>query len=220
MRRLLWIGSSFLVSLLLATAAYSQSYKAEAVGSPPADVPKALQDLLQPKGAKLVSDSGTAVAEIWLRKDFPPKAVPATSDVLYGALGDGSLVGVLHFPQDTADYRGQTIKAGFYTMRHGLIPQDGNHMGVNPYRDALVLAPVAADTNFTKDLSFQDMVDLSKKASGTPHPGFLVMAPAKDGQSVPAAFQDDQGHWDLQLKFQGPGGDLAAAITLVGKFEG
>jgi hypothetical protein len=220
MRRLLSVGSILLAQLLLATAAYSQAYQAETVGAPPADVPKALQDLLQAQGAKLVSSSGATVAEIWLRKDFPPKVVPATSDVLYGALGEGSVVGVLHFPQDTADYRGQTIKAGFYTLRRALIPQDGNHMGVNPYRDALLLAPVTVDTNYSKDLSFQEMVDLSKKASGTPHPGFLVMAPAKDGQAAPAAFQDDQGHWDLQVKYQGPNGDLSAAITLVGKFEG
>ncbi len=220
MRRLLSIGSILLVQLLFVAVAYSQTYKAESVGAPPADVPKALQDLLQAQGAKLVNGSGATVGEIWLRKDFPAKAVPATSDVLYGALGDGELVGVLHFPQDTADYRGQTIKAGFYTLRHALIPQDGNHMGVNPYRDALLLAPVEADTNYSKDLSFQEMVDLSKKASGTPHPGFLVMAPAKEGQTVPAAVQDDQGHWDLQVKYEGPGGALPVAITLVGKFEG
>ena len=220
MRRLLTTGTLLLAQLLLTAAAYSQSYKAEAIGAPPADVPKALQDLLQAQGAKMVNDKGVTLAEVWLRKDFPPKAVAATSDVLYGALVDGAFAGVLHFPQDTADYRGQTIKAGFYTMRHVLIPQDGNHMGVYPYRDALVLAPVAAETNPPKDLSFQEMVDLSKKASGTPHPGFVVLAPAKDGQAAPGAFQDDQGHWDLQLKYQGPGGDLPVAITLVGKFEG
>jgi hypothetical protein len=213
---LLWL---WVTQLLLATAAFGQSYKAEATGTPPPDVPKPLQDMLQAQGAKLVSDQGATVAEIWLRKDFPAKQVGATSDVLYGALGDGSVVGVLHFPQDTADYRAQTIKAGFYTLRHALIPQDGNHMGVNPYRDALLLAPVAADTEITKDLSYAEMVSLSRKASGTPHPGFLILAPAKDGQDTPAAFQDDQGHWDLQLKLHGPGGDLPIAITLVGKFE-
>ena len=55
------------------------------------------------------------------------------SDVLYGALPEGALLGVVHFPKATTDFRSQTIKAGFYTLRYGLIPQDGNHMGVNPY---------------------------------------------------------------------------------------
>ena len=34
-------------------------------------------------------------------------------------------------------------------------------MGVNPYRDAFVLAPVSADTDPDKTLSFEDLVKLS-----------------------------------------------------------
>ena len=91
-------------------------------------------------------------------------------------LPEGAFLGVLHFPNPTTDFRSQTIKAGYYTLRYGLIPQDGNHMGVNPYRDAFVLGPVSADPGPDKTLSFDDLVKLSRQASGTPHPGFLVGA--------------------------------------------
>ena len=97
---------------------------------------------------------------MWLRKTLPTSANPNTSpDVLYGSLPQGAFVGVLHFPKDTTDFRSQSIKAGYYTLRFALIPQDGNHMGVNPSRDAFVLSPLAADSDPSKDLKLEDLED-------------------------------------------------------------
>ena len=128
---------------------------------------------------------GATVCEVWLRKTFPSNPNPSTSsDVLFGALPEGGLVGVVHFPKDTTDFRSQAIKAGYYTLRYGLIPQDGNHMGVNPSRDAFVLAPAAAEGNPDAVLKFEDLVKLSRQASGTNHPAFLVGAPV-NGRHVP-----------------------------------
>jgi hypothetical protein len=208
-------------TLLLAGMAFGQSYKVEPAGAPPADLPQGLKDLLQSTGVKFEDSSGTVLAQIWTRKDYPLlKGVGPTADVLYGALGNGVLVGGINFPKDTQDYRQQNIKAGSYTLRHQLIPTDGNHMGVNPYRDALLMCPVASDTGYTATLDFADLVKLSTKASGTPHPGFLIMAPVKDPATSPLAFQDDQQHWDVQTDVQGADAKLPIAVTLVGHFEG
>jgi hypothetical protein len=128
-------------------------------------------------------------------------------------------LGVLHFPNAGADFRGQAIKPGFYTLRYGLIPQDGNHMGVNPTRDVLILCPVAVDNDLATTLKFDDLVKLGRQASGTPHPGFLLGAPV-NGDSFPAVVKDDQGHWNLQVKLHGSGGDLPIAFTVVGKWQG
>lgn len=210
-----------LCTLLVASVAFGQNYKVEAAGAPPADLPQGLKDLLQSSGVKFEDSGGTVLAQVWTRKDYPlVKGVGPTADVLYGALGNGVLVGVINFPKDTQDFRQQNIKAGTYTLRHQLIPTDGNHMGVNPYRDALLMVPVASDTGYTATLSFEDLTKLSTKASGTPHPGFLIMAPVKDPQSAPTAFQDDQQHWDVQMDVQGPDAKLPIAVTLVGHFEG
>jgi len=196
------------------------NYKAEAIGAAPAGVPAALQGALASEGARVVSDQGPTLCEVWLAKTLPGTAsAGSSSDVLYGALPPGAFLGVLHFPNEVTDFRSQTIKPGFYTLRYELIPQDGNHMGVNPTRDAFVLAPVAADTDPAKTLAFDDVVKLSRLASGTPHPGFLVGAPAS-GDSFPSVFRDDQGHWNLQVKGHIQGGDLPLAFTVVGKWEG
>ncbi|MFB3923378.1 MAG: hypothetical protein ACE145_16775 [Terriglobia bacterium] len=208
--------------LFFSLAAWGQgNYKVESVAAPAAaDVPKALVDVLDAQGARVVGDQGP-LCEVWLRKGIAlGQAAGGLGDILYGQLTAGTIVGVLHFPNAGADFRGQPVKAGYYVLRHALIPQDGAHMGAYATRDALLLSPVAADTEITKDLSFDEMVKLSRQASGTPHPAFLVMSAVSDGATFPSVVKDDMGHWNLQLKVSGQGGELPIGITVVGKWEG
>jgi hypothetical protein len=215
------LGLALAIQFCAVLSAFGQgSYKAEAIGAAPADVPAPILSTLDSEGVRVSSDQGAALCEVWLRKTLPTSASPnASSDVLYGALPVGAFLGVLHFPNATTDFRSQTIKAGFYTLRYELIPQDGNHMGVNPTRDAFVLAPVSADNDPDKILSFDDMVKLSRLASGTPHPGFLAGA-AVSGDSFPSVAKDDSGNWDLQVKGHQSSGVLPLAFTVVGHWQG
>jgi len=207
--------------LALASMAFGQTYKVETAGAPPlADLSKPLQDALDSQGTRVANDQGGTLLEVWLRKSVPTNSSPSgSSDFLYASLSEGVFLGVLHFPSPGADFRGQAIKPGFYTLRYGLIPQDGNHMGVNPTRDVLILCPVAVDNDLGTALKFEDLVKLGRQASGTPHPGFLLGAPVS-GDSFPAVVKDDQGRWNLQVKVHGSGGDLPLAFTVVGKWEG
>jgi hypothetical protein len=196
------------------------SYKAAAIGSAPADVPATLLSTLDPAGVRVTNDQGAVLCEVWLRKTLPANPNPSSSsDVLFGALPEGAFVGVIHFTNPVTDFRSQNIKAGYYTLRYGLIPQDGNHMGVNPYRDAFVLGPISGDTNPDKLLTFEDLVKLSTQASGTPHPGFLVGA-AVTGTAFPSVAKDDSGNTNVQIKGHAASGDLPLAITLVGHWQG
>jgi hypothetical protein len=205
--------------VVVATALGQGSYKAEAIGAAPADVPASIQKVLDSQGVKVVSDKGATLCEVWLRKAIPASSTPNTAaEVLYGAIAEGTFLGVLHFPNAAADFRGQAIKAGFYTLRYVLIPQDGNHMGVNPYRDTFVMGPVSSDPGPDQSMVFADLVKLSSQASGTPHPGFLVGAQV-NGATFPSVVKDDQGHWNLQIKGHLPSGDLPLAFTVVGKWE-
>jgi hypothetical protein len=215
------LGLVLAIQLGAALSAFAQgSYKAEAIGAAPADVPASLQSTLDSQGVRVSSDQGAVLCEVWLRKTLPANSNPNTSsDVLFGALPVGGFLGVLHFPNAASDFRSQTIKAGFYTLRYELIPQDGNHMGVNPSRDAFVLSPVSADTDPGKTFSFEDVVKLSVQASGTPHPGFLVGAPVS-GSTFPSVAKDDSGNWNVQIKGHGQGADLPLALTVVGHWQG
>ena len=133
--------------------------------------PPPSQSTLDTQGVRVSSDQGAILCEVWLRKTLPSSANPNTSsDVLFGTLPEGAFLGVLHFPKDATDFRSQTIKAGSDTLRYALIPQDGNHMGVNPYRDAFVLAPMAADPGPDKTLSLEDLVKLVRRRPARPIP--------------------------------------------------
>jgi hypothetical protein len=207
--------------LMLAGLAFGQTYKVENAGAPPAaQLSKPLQDALDSQGTRVENGQGSTLLEVWLRKTAPTSSSPsASADVLYGSLTEGEFVGVLHFPSQGADFRGQVIKPGFYTLRYALIPQDGNHMGVNATRDAFVLCPAAADSDLTTALKFDDVVKLGRQSSGTAHPNFLVGAPV-NGDTFPAVVKDDQGHSNLQVKVHGSSGDVPIAFTVVGKWEG
>src|ERR1051326_8818213 len=216
------VGLLFLgLQLLSAIALSGQSaYKLGAAPLPTSsDLPQALTTVLQPQGQRLLDAKGNTVCEIWFRKSTPAQAAAASGGyVLYGTLSAGEFVGVLHFPNAGSDFRGQPIKAAYYTMRYALIPQDGNHMGVSPNRDFILLSPAAADADPAKTLAFNDLLKLSRQASGTTHPAVIGLAPVHD-QSFPSVAQDDQGHWMMQVKLPTSSGELPIAVILVGQAQ-
>ena len=219
MRRTATAGLFLTCLVFCATLAWGQgTYKTGATGAVNStDVPKALADTLEAQGTRLLDDKGAAVGEVWLLKSITLGPAGASSDAVYPALSVGTLVGVMHFPAPGSDFRGQTIKPGYYTMRYAKIPQDGNHMGVNPYPDFLLLSPVAADTQVSQALKVEDLLKLSKQASGTAHPAVLSLIPVSQGASFPSAVQDDQGRWALQVKLSGGGQQVPIALVLVGQ---
>jgi hypothetical protein len=224
MRRLVaFTVASFLA---ISVAAFAQgTYKIQATkGLPGGDVSQAIQNSLQPQGESLLNSSGKVLCEVWVRKALTPAANPDTAgNVLYGKLDEGSLVGVIHFPEATKDFRGQAIKAGYYTLRYELVPEDGNHMGVSQYRDFLLLVPAAKDTDGTKAVTFADAIKLSRDSTNTGHPGVMLMDAISDSnKTFPALFQDYSQNWALQMEATlGSGGPkLQFAMVLVGQYQG
>ncbi len=211
-------------SLALGVAAFAQgAYKIETVKAMPAgDVPSAVQGLLQPQGEALLNGAGKVLSKVWFRKELTAAKSPDTAgNVLYGKIAPGSLVGVVQFPEKAKDYRGQNVKAGYYTLRYELIPRDGNHMGVSQYRDFLLLVPAAKDPGPTASLSFTDCVKLSRDSTDTGHPGIMMMDPISDSvKQFPALFQDYTQDWALQETVKVGSASLPLAIVLVGQYQG
>ena len=94
------LGLVLAIQLGAALSAFGQgSYKAEAIGAAPADVPAPIQSTLDTQGVRVSTDGGATLCEVWLRKTLPTNASPnPESDILYGALTEGALLGVVHFP--------------------------------------------------------------------------------------------------------------------------
>lgn len=221
MRRL--VVSSLASVLFFSVAAFAQgTYKIEATKGLPSGVSQAIQSLLQPQGQTVQNSAGKSLCEVWFRKDMTPAKSPDTaSNVLYGKIAQGSLVGVIHFPAADKDYRGQNIKAGYYTLRYELVPENGNHMGVSQYRDFLLLIPAAKDPGGTSAISFHDCVKLSRDSTNTGHPGVMMMDPVSDSnKTFPAVFQDYSQDWALQEQAEVGGAKLPFALVVVGQYQG
>ena len=148
----------------------------------------AIKKMVEDKGYRVALDDGWT-AEFWFARPLPV-ATKDAAGALYPELTNGEFVAVVNFPKGTTDYRGQAIPAGTYTLRYQYLPQDANHLGVSPNPDFLLAIPLAADPNPAAELSFDKLVGLSAKTTGTAHPAVIAMASAG---SPASAAKDDQG---------------------------
>jgi hypothetical protein len=199
------------IAFVLATGALaSGQYKSEPAGAPPSDVAPAIHDAVQKDGVRITGPKGT-VCEIWFRTTAPSGPKSSESDVTLPTIPHGALLGVIRFPDKGSDRRGTAIKPGVYTLRYSYYPVNGDHQGVAPQRDFVVLSLASADTDLSATPAFDQLVAMSKKTTGATHP--LVLSIWNPDTDFKAGF-DKQGDtdWVLQTKL----GDTPLAIILVG----
>src|SRR5512147_550055 len=170
----LLLSSVLILSSLAAAQAKVEKLPALAETS----VSPAVRAALEASGARLVRPDGSVLCEIWMRKELPPAKAPAAKGAGYPELSQSMIVGVISFSNGGKDFRGQAIKPGFYTMRYELLPEDGNHMGVAPSRDFVLLLRAGDDSDPNATYDFGQLVKLSAPAAGTNHPAaFVLLAP-------------------------------------------
>ncbi len=202
-----WFGMRALVPLFFCPLAIF-AQKAEPAGAPPAEVAPAIAQVLQKSGTK-ITNSGATYCEIWFRTD-KPSGPKSTEENITLSLPQGALLGVIRFAGNSADRRGQTIKAGVYTLRYGIMPVNGDHQGAAPQRDFLLMTPAADDKDLNSTPNFEALVAMSRKASGTPHPAVLSFW--KADADKPGFSKQGESDWVLQTKFD----DTPIAIILIG----
>jgi hypothetical protein len=180
-------------------------------------VSEPVRQALDAKGYKVLLDDGSDACELWLRKSIPAQAKKETQGIAYPELAESVLVGVLHFSQASTDYRGEAIPAGYYTLRYALLPNDGNHLGAAPNRDFLLLIPADSDSDPSSTPTTQELVSLSRKVTGTKHPGPLSLVQPDSSGTAAAVSKDDQDHWIFSggLKL-GSGEEIPFALVVKG----
>ena len=215
MRKIEKASLAIACALLLSCLCLAQTGKVETI-EPVTDtaVPDAVRQILEPKGFHLSFDDGTS-AELWLRKNIPAQPKKDSADVIYTEIPESTLVGVLHFTKPASDFRGQEVSAGFYTLRYALIPNDGNHLGVSPNRDFLLLVPAASDADPNATFKSDQLMEMSRKAAGTRHPAPLSLVPPVGKDS--ALSKDDQDHWIFSIGAKlASGQELPLSVVIKG----
>ena len=216
LRRSLVIGLLILLSSHAALTA--DGGKVERIGAFGGDsAPEALRKALDPSGYRITLGSDL-FCEVWFRASVPAGKTDA-SGAVYTTLPEGALIGVIRFAKTANDFRGQSVAAGVYTLRYAVHPTDGNHMGISPIRDFLLLVPVAADTNPNAALKFEELSKLSAKASGTNHPAVLSLVSPDGSAAAPAVTTDEHNHTIFAAKLKTASGEQPLAFVIKGVAE-
>ena len=198
--------------LVLSGLSFAASAKVEPIGAPPATgFSDAIRQAVADKGNRVTLEDGWT-AEFWFARQIPAQdnAAPAA---LYPKLAASAFVGIVRLPQGTSDYRGQSIPAGAYTLRYEPLPQDGNHMGVAPNPDFLLLSPAADDSRPEQLYVARKLVALSSKTTGTGHPAVIALDLA--GEAATVVKQED-GMIVFTAELPGAGAKQKLGIVIKG----
>ena len=179
---------SALVALLVAVAATVTPLK----DKPPAELAAGVSARLTPAARVAV---GAATLDIWVVDKLESSGGPGWSGV-----DSGTLVGALKVGGEFKEIRGKAVKPGVYTLRYGLQPQNGDHLGISTFREFLLISPAALDLD-PKVLGFDGVVALSKEVIGTAHPASLSIDPPEDAPGAPlSTYKNEHGHDGVVLQ--------------------
>ena len=210
MRRLGGGLFALLLHGILATGLQAQdaAFRVEPIDQLPAELPQAIRDM-NPNGFRVFAEDSKPVAEFWVLKELSAKAKPAGPDgaVQFPFLNEGELLGVVRFLQEVHDHREQSILPGFYTIRFGLHPINGDHLGVSPFRDYGLLLPAEKDDKPAPP-DRKALESLSAEASGTNHPAVMLLQIVKGGAKVGSLVRNEEKNFwgvvvGLNLKVAG-----------------
>ena len=201
----------FLSACLVAATAFGQ-YKLESAGAPPAELAPEIRAALQNDGARISGPNGV-FCEVWWRVKVP-SSPNHESSVSFTDIAQGALLGAIRFPGKGADRRAQPLKPGVYTLRLSFFPVDGAHQGVSQTRDFALLTPAADDRDPNATPTFDQLVAMSKKASGTPHPAILNLW--KADSPGPTTLKQEGDDWVLYSTM----GGQPVALIVAGAYAG
>ena len=156
----------------------------------------------------------------WWVKQLPLKP---GSGLSWADVEEGALIGVVKIDRDFRDVRGKIIKAGAYTLRYGIQPANGDHLGVSPFRDFLLLSPVAIDAD-PAPRGHDGTVELSKETIGGSHPAVWSIDPPTTSEALLAAHTNDAGLKAIVVEVPAAregkdAGKLRFGLVLVGRIE-
>src|SRR5206468_1853991 len=107
---------------------------------PPKEVGESIRKALQSKAIQLL-DGDKPVFEFWFRAEIPLKSKPESVEKGLQAIGETTLLGVVKVQGSPHDYKDNEVHPGVCTVRFGLQPQDGDHLGTSDYSYFAVIIP-------------------------------------------------------------------------------
>jgi hypothetical protein len=170
---------------------------------PSSDLPQSVADSLDGTGVHVFTyDNGLEVpiCEVfWAKTVVAQDGAVKPGKNLYGSLKEGAFLGVIRFLAESKDdyredFHDQKLSAGFYTMRYAVIKE-------NDKNDFVLLSPVKADHDPERVIASDELLRLSRQASGTDQPAVMsLVAVDKTSKDFPDVLMADDGSCVMQVK--------------------
>jgi hypothetical protein len=223
-RSIILLGIAILVRMVCSASGAGVTVKL-ADREPPKEAAEAIRKVLQPKAIQVL-DGDKMICELWFVKELPLKSKVESLTKSLDALDQVTLMGVASFPEAGRDYKDNEFGAGTYTIRFGLQPQDGDHLGTSEYPFFAVLVPAKGDTDVAGLKTYKAMVRASGKATAAGHPAILSLRPpsSEDGPT-PAVTTPAAAHKALRIKVpaKAPDSDQPTSVlfelVVAGKYK-
>ena len=186
--------------LLTVQAANGQDYSVEPIDSAPEaeGVSEEIAELISDQGYRVKKGSSRTVCEIWFCKDLEIDPDFESSEERLYPFTPGQLMGVVSFRRRGKEFRDQTISKGWYTLRFGLQPVDGNHEGTSPTRDFLLLVDPSED-ELPEPWDAEDLHKASANAAGSSHPAMMCLQRPSEGSEVTIHHDESNDWWVLHV---------------------
>lgn len=193
-------------------------------GAPPREAAEPVRALLGDSGFR-VTRSGKTLAEVWWVRAVPAAPGKPDGSVMLPGVPEGTLFGAARIGEGFRDIRGQAVKPGVYTLRYGVQPADGDHLGLTDWRDFLVMVPADLDPR-PDPIRHDPLVKAGRKASRTTHPAVIMLRPVEGrpaklpatatAGSGAAALRFVQTSIPFRTKPDGPIADVPLGVVLIG----
>ncbi len=202
-----WLAAAVVLPLVCLTAKAEESAVTLIATSAesPKEIAEPIRAVLQ-KSVLRLTDKDGPILEFWFRQALPLSQAPVPGRFVFEfeTMPEGALIGVVRVHKERRDFRDEEIPAGVYTLRLGLQPEDGDHLGTSPTRYFAVLSPSKLDRKLKGISGHDHLVRISSKVNAAGHPSTLNLQPVrnKEGQ-FPRLAEHHQDHKLVYLQIPG-----------------
>lgn len=205
---------AFLAAFGITTVMAENQIKVEEK-APPTDVPESILATLQSKAVRLF-DGDKPVYDFWFRKEVPLRSKPESPRKSLDAIRETTLVGLAVAHGNPRDYKDNDLLKGACTMRLGIQPEDGDHLGTSEFPYYLVLIPVKHDQEANGITRYKQMVKASGRETSTDHPVILSLWPVPSATAeAPKLTEPAPDHKSIRISVPGKVRDSEQTTTIV-----
>jgi hypothetical protein len=201
-----------IVCLLISVSAFAQTPAvAKHSDPPPSELADAVKAALASGGQTVTI--GAKTLQFW----WVSSLALTGADAGWASVAEGSLVGVVRLSAGHNEIRGKTIKPGVYTLRLGLQPADGNHLGTTPNPEFLLIAPAAVDKS-AAPLGHDGAIKEAMETAGS-HPASWLINPPVSTAAPMSTYKNELGLTGIVFEVPTAKGTLRFGLILVGDIQ-